>query len=325
MAEMNPAPHKSRLGIALAAALAAGLILTTGVIAQDRTNNPPPLTPADEANLDDPPMWVKPAVHAPNVERHTFESALAGQSVSYVLYLPPNYQRGQDRYPVVYWLHGRIGPRGATMLGQNGIPDFTADVTDAISRGAAPPMIIVFVNGLRASGYRDQPGRPVEQIIMTELIPHIDATYRTIPTREGRMVEGFSMGGAGAVKLGFKYPEVFGSISDFAGALHGSGSPSAVSQRLALTPEDDPWALAEANIDRVRMRTPIRIVVGAEDGLVRSNTGFHTFLESRGVEHGFDVVPGVRHEPWPLYDYLGDRGWAFYWEAFRMTPPARFS
>ena len=54
---------------------------------------------------------------------------------------------------------------------------------------------------------------------MKDLIPHIDATYRTIADRGSRWVEGFSMGGFGAAHLGFKYPEIFGAVSIMSGAL----------------------------------------------------------------------------------------------------------
>ena len=85
-------------------------------------------------------------------------------------------------------------------------------------------MIAVFVNGLAGNTmYCDTPdGKyPVESVIMKDLIPHVDATYRTVASREGRAVEGFSMGGFGAAHFGFKYPEVFGVVSIEAPALLG--------------------------------------------------------------------------------------------------------
>src|SRR6185436_19404863 len=113
--------------------------------------------------------------------------------------------------PTVFWLHG-IG--GA----QTGVPMMAQRLTRAIEAKQTPAMIVVYVNGMIDSGYAD--GRfAVETVTIKELIPHIDATYRTIATRDGRMIEGFSMGGAGAAKWGFKHPDLFGSISVLAGAL----------------------------------------------------------------------------------------------------------
>jgi endo-1,4-beta-xylanase len=53
----------------------------------------------------------------------------------------------------------------------------------------------------------------VESVLVGDLIPHIDSTYRTIATRRYRAAEGFSMGGFGAAHLGFKYPEIFGAVA----------------------------------------------------------------------------------------------------------------
>src|SRR4029453_14108563 len=87
--------------------------------------------------------------------------------------------------------------------------------------GKTPPMLVVFVNGVRNSFYCDSAdGKvPVETVIVKDLIPHIDSTYRTVAKREGRIIEGFSMGGFGAAHLGLKYPKLFGTVSIIDGAL----------------------------------------------------------------------------------------------------------
>src|SRR6185369_9525377 len=84
-----------------------------------------------------------------------------------------------------------------------------------------PPAIVVAVNGMVNSFYCDWVGgdMPMESVIIKDLIPYIDRTYRTISQREGRLVQGYSMGGYGAGHLGLKYPEVFGSVCVDAGAL----------------------------------------------------------------------------------------------------------
>ena len=53
----------------------------------------------------------------------------------------------------------------------------------------------------------------METIILKELVPHIDETYRTLASRQGRLIEGFSMGGYGAARLAFKHHEIFGAAS----------------------------------------------------------------------------------------------------------------
>jgi enterochelin esterase-like enzyme len=158
------------------------------------------------------------AVEGPNLHYKTFDSQAAGEKVSYLIYMPPDYETAKEkRYPVVYWLHGIGGT-------QEGMPAMAERLTKAIHEGKTPAMIVVYVNGMIRSSYVDSADgkTPVESVTIKELLPHIDATYRTIASREGRMVEGFSMGGGGAAKWGFKHPEVFGSISIIDGALHSS-------------------------------------------------------------------------------------------------------
>lgn len=159
-----------------------------------------------------------PPVTGPNLHYKTFDSEAAGTKVSYLLYLPPGYEQNTDRrYPVVYWLHGIGGS-------QQGVPDMAANITKAIEAGKAPPMIFVYCNGMIRGGWSDAQW-PVETVTIKELIPHVDATYRTIATREGRGVEGFSMGGGGASVWGFKYTDLFGTVSILAGAMRDPAAP----------------------------------------------------------------------------------------------------
>src|SRR6188508_1038671 len=53
------------------------------------------------------PSWLMPPVEGPNLHYKTFNSKTVGEKVSYLIYLPPDYETSQEqRYPVVYWLHG---------------------------------------------------------------------------------------------------------------------------------------------------------------------------------------------------------------------------
>ena len=53
---------------------------------------------------------------------------------------------------------------------------------------------------------------PVETVFIKEVITDVDRAFRTVASREGRILEGFSMGGYGAARLGFKYPQIFAGI-----------------------------------------------------------------------------------------------------------------
>ena len=164
---------------------------------------PPPAEPRRDVE------WVTRQAQAPRVQFRTFDSAAAKGQVSYHLYTPAAYDREpQRRFPVVYWLHGSGG-------GLSGIPPLAAHFDAAIEAGKTPPFLVVFVNGLINGMYVDwrDGSVPLETVIIKELVPHIDTTFRTIASREGRMLDGFSLGGYGAARLGFKHPELFRAVS----------------------------------------------------------------------------------------------------------------
>src|SRR5207247_7747434 len=83
---------------------------------------------------------------------------------------------------------------------------------EGIVAGKLPEVIMVFPNGGRGTMYQDSgDGRfMAETMMIKELIPHIDATYRTIADRTARCIEGFSMGGRGSTNLAMKYQALFG-------------------------------------------------------------------------------------------------------------------
>jgi len=266
--------------------------------------------------------WLDTQRQAPAGTRLcTFASKTAGQEVSYILYLPPGYESSGDRrYPVLYWLHG-LG--GTQVTGA----DFVVPYLDAaIASGEAPPMIAIMVNGLIDGFYSDSAdGKfPLESVIMNDLIPHVDSTYRTIAERRARAVQGYSMGGWGAAHLGFKYPHLFGVVCIDAGALLDPRAlrerhPDIFDQTFGTADNylaNHPRMLIEKNADKVRGRTFIHIGVGEKDALLQVNQEYHELLTALEIEHEYEVVPGVAHFNRDYHRVLGADGFAFYKKAF---------
>lgn len=271
-----------------------------------------------------PATWLDPDRGGPpGTSYHTFASKLAAGEVSYLIYLPPDYDTAAGRrYPVVYWLHGLGGNQRAG-------GKFVAELNAAIEAGKAPPMIAVLVNGLRDKFYCDSPdGKwPLESAIVKELIPHVDRTYRTMARRESRAVEGFSMGGYGAAHLGFKYPELFGIVGIMSGALLDTERMSAQNTPIfqnsfhgdkEFMRANDPFTIVRKNADAIRGRTAVRIAVGGEDALQVRDRAFHELLNELKVEHEFEVVPGVAHNSVKFYEALGDRAFGYYVRVLRV-------
>jgi len=258
----------------------------------------------------------------------TFWSPAAGKTISYLVWLPPSYATSTKRYPVVYWLPDGPGRQYA-------VGSFLQSLGEATATGQAPEMIVIGVNPVACCSFYVNSfagDLPLESVIINDLLPHVDATYRTLAQREKRAVEGFSMGGYGAGHLGFKYPSLFGAVSIQGGALktvqEGQAAPCChVVYRMwnyafgANEPyfiANSPFTLAQQNADAIRGKIHIRIIVGEHDtALLQRNTDLHNLLDSLGIRNEFRILPGIGHNRWDHYQALGFAAYSpFYQTAF---------
>jgi enterochelin esterase-like enzyme len=279
-------------------------------------------------NKADRSLWVTPAVRANRVKQCTFESTAAKTKVSYHIYTPEIYHKDKERrFPVLYWLHGSGG-------GLAGIKPLSEFFDEAIRKEKIPPMLIVFPNGMASSMWCDsKDGKvPMEQVVIQELLPLVDRDFRTIAKREGRLIEGFSMGGYGAARLGFKHPEMFAAISILAGGPldlefkgpRATGNPKERESILQNTFGGDldyykaqsPVTAAEIYSATVKDKTRVRMAVGARDNTAELNRAYSEHLKKLKITHDFTEVPGVTHDTLALLKGLGDANWVFYRKAF---------
>lgn len=141
-----------------------------------------------------------------------FKSPSVNRKLKYNLILPEDYETSDKRYPVLYLLHGYS-------------QDYTAWVRHGAARHARGRGLIVVMPDAGNSFYvnwaevPDGDREDWEDYITRDLIPHVDATYRTIARREGRAITGLSMGGYGALVIGLRNPELFATIGSHSGAL----------------------------------------------------------------------------------------------------------
>ena len=248
--------------------------------------------------------WVDPILETPaGTQYDLYPTPARGADTqgSYLIYLPPGYQHSAPRcYPVLYWLHGGFGN---ARQGAWPVQHYAA----AMQARQIPEAIIVLVQALPVGWYVDSLDgqRPIEQVIIKDLIPHIDATYRTIAQKEGRAIEGHSMGGYGALHLGLKYPDLFGAIFSVAPSVLRDMSAEPEYRTFdtfgtdqAYYEEVGPWNLARLNASRLsHNRTLLKLIIGKEDGhLVATLDEFHAWLLNLGIEHEYVVIPGAGHD-----------------------------
>lgn len=166
--------------------------------------------------------------------RQTFFSTTLQRDYRYNILLPVEYEAAEAHYPVIYLLHGR-GDTGTAWL------HIHDDLDAMIANGTIPPVIVVLPDmpsSSRASYYVDSQytgslfqAEAVESAFMKDLIPHIDASYRTLTEREGRFVGGYSMGGYGAIRYAMAYPHLFAGALVFSPAVYFPLPPAASSTR----------------------------------------------------------------------------------------------
>jgi enterochelin esterase-like enzyme len=294
---------------------------------------PRPAPPAGGSARPDRSLnWVDPDHTAPLGSKYEiFHSATINADVSYLVWLPPGYdQDTAKRYPVLYSLHASNGTPARDA------PALLSRLEPAIRAGRVAPMIVVFANGLRAvTGWCNSfDGKyPVESVVMKDLIPHIDATYRTIASREGRAVQGFSAGGGGAAHLGLKFPDVFGTVSIMAPALPYAAWRNTYgrSPRIASSPAekafhmaDDPVNLAYENADKIRDRTYIRIVAHDEEQhwLAPACDELHNTLMELRIPNAYFYLVNVKwHSYGQVLDSLGDSAFDLFTSHMNGFPP----
>lgn len=234
-----------------------------------------PKIKATQTNSDD--MWVtSPVPELPtHVTHHTFRSASMNRDIGYCIYLPPTYdQDTNERFPVIYHLHGAGGNETRSVYSAS-----------------------VLHEGIMA-----------ETMMVHELIPHIDATYRTLADRKARCIEGFSMGGRGSTNLAMKHPQMFGSLFNQSGNVYHVSDPSKLPNAyLGDDPErlraNDAFLNLKKNLDFIKANLRIQVACGTADPehLV-SVREFHQALTEAGMPHSYFEVEGLDHNQKKMID-----------------------
>lgn len=295
------------------------------------------LTSCSKGNNDpliESSKWVTEKVIAPNTEQIIFFSPVAGSKVCFHIFLPDEYQADPSRqFPVIYWLHGSGG-------GTGGILPLVNHFKNAMEQEKIPPAIVVFPNGLPHGMWCNSKdgNQPVESMFIEDLITFVDENYRTVRKRNGRIVEGFSMGGYGAGRLGFKYYDLFGGFSMLgAGPLQLDFSVVAPDNRriqprifkdvygedMDYFEDQSPWRLAEKYGYRLPDPTPKRVIVGKAEYVYQANLDFSDHLKSLEIPHQFRAFENVGHNVFAYFSRLGELNWIFYNAVFSADHPRK--
>lgn len=211
-----------------------------------------------------------------------FSSTLLGKRQHYFVYLPPCYTASNEtRYPVVYLLHG------IPMDERHWLDEGIVAVADKLFRsGELPPFIIVMPHG-EGELYSDSSGgsKSWEGVFVNELLPAIDARYRTLADPEHRAIGGISRGGVWALEIAFTHPGLFDAV--------GGHSPALSVNRAGA--DYDPLTLAKtAPIDTLR----IFLDAGDADWTRFATLDLSKVLDARNIPHTFTIGKGDHDYPY---------------------------
>ena len=174
------------------------------------------------------PTWPDPASH-PGLQRWTLASrAMSGATITVNVLVPPGYSpAAATPYKALYLLHGHGGGADDWWKKADGHGTPLEGIVGRL------PLILVMPDGGYDGWYSDWYGVDVdghngtdpnrapawETFHVDELVPFVDAHYRTEPDRGGRLIAGLSMGGFGAVSYAARHPKLFATVGSFSGAV----------------------------------------------------------------------------------------------------------
>ncbi len=255
---------------------------------------------------------------AGRAECRSVPSKILGYDVPFCVLLPPSYDADPaQRYPILYFLHG-IGDNEQVLLNSGGL----LMVQDLRDQNRIGDFLIVTPAAGRSFYINSRDGHVgYEDFFIREFIPYIESHYRIRASRHTRGVAGVSMGGYGALRFAFKYPQMFTAVSVNSAALLqklptvklSDSQETTVARLLGSSfgsPFDPAFWERENTFTLARTGPPptglkIYFDCGTEDdyGFNVGAQAFHELLVSRGIPHEFHL-------------YLGGHDWTYFAQHF---------
>jgi enterochelin esterase-like enzyme len=230
-------------------------------------------------------------------------SKILGEERKYAVYLPPDYETSDRRYPVLYLLHGA----GDDQTGWIQFGEVRRIADQAIQSGKATPMVIVMPDANQThKGYANHISEDFryEDFFIEEFLPYVESKYRIKREKRYRAVAGLSMGGNGSFIYALRHPELFSSacpLSAYAGPLSVKDlTENMAKKKQEATDEQVASYFKRYSILELINNTPddqrgaVRwyIDCGDDDFLFEGNSLAHIAMRKRGIPHEYRVRNG---------------------------------
>ncbi len=257
-------------------------------------------------------LLISPLTYAQGrAECSVIKSEILARPVRYCAYLPASFDKDNTRhYPVLYYLHG-LGDNEQSLLNSGGW-DLISELR---SQGKIGEFVVLAPGAGHTFYINSEDGKVrYEDFFMKEFMPQMEKKYRAESTRATRGITGVSMGGYGALRLAFKYPEDFAAVSGQMPALitdlpsnlssEAPGSPGGLLGDVFGSPfnrayftRNNVFYFARNDSAASLKRMKIYFNVGNNDdyGFEQGAEQLDQILKSRGIPHEFHIYPG-RHD-----------------------------
>lgn len=229
------------------------------------------------------------------VSENIYFSKLTNSFRRCFVYTPDGYNENtKTRYPVLYLQHGSF--EDETGWSSQGKANLILD--NLIASKKAVPMIIVMDNGY---AYKDQKNAPsdknktresiFEEVLIKEVIPMIDAKFRTIPKRENRAIAGLSMGANQTMRIMMNHLDTFSYYGGFSGTANYPNS-DAIDVSLFL---DGKYKDGNALNKQIKL---FWLGLGTKEPapFPKSVGAFRNMLEQQGIKYEYYESPETAHE-----------------------------
>jgi S-formylglutathione hydrolase FrmB len=248
-------------------------------------------------------------VHAQGrIDCNALQSHVLGETVHYCVMLPPEYDaatagHSPRRYPVLYFLHG-LGDNEQTLFKSGGW-DLIQDLRQ---KKQISDFLVAVPEGKRSFYINSADGRVrYSDFFIREFIPYIESHYSIRRERSARGIGGVSMGGYGALRFAFAYPELFSSVSAESAALISEPPRESKSVPTPLGAvfgnpidmhhwdQNSPFVLAKRNREQIESsKLSIYFNCGREDefGFDQGAAELHRQLQAEGIQHEYHLYPG---------------------------------
>ncbi len=250
-------------------------------------------------------LSAQPGMAHSKTETKTIHSEVLNADIPYNIYLPANYDTDTNKkYPILYLFHGITGTN-QDWFDRGHLKDVMDQLAAA---GETCEMIIISPKaGGRLpeewNGYFNMPGWHFETFFFTELLPHIENTYRVIGNKPNRAIAGLSMGGGGATSYAQRYPDYFSSVYAMSALMSlpnrgGSSSPDPNDKRSLLNASviENSCVDYVKNADETR-KNQLRSIAwyvdcGDDDFLIDRNIEFYQAMRIAQIPLQFRVRDG---------------------------------